>query len=1304
MTSSRPASRRALATTTACLLGATLATTWPGSPAQAAVAQVAVPPPVELRVGGLTDPLGIDDTTPLLQWKPQPGLLNQQAYQVRVASTAERLAAPDLWDSGKVVSGALQATYAGAQLDSRDAAVWQVRVWDATGTAGDWSAPAHFEIGLLSPADWSADWISNAEWNQPLHQDLTLSEPQTAQWIRLRVTDLGRPGEPLDDPGWRPRLELGEVALRHGSDPANVVTGATVTASENKNQTGVWNPSFVVDGKFTTATAPRGYRSTYHPETDVKDKPIEVTIKLPEARTFDKVELYSMWDSPGQYGATPNYPRDISVLTSTDGTTFTERAKATKLPAISTVHEAPDALPVFATDFDASNVASARLYVTGLGVYNASINGQPVSEDLLEPANTFHAKRVPYATYDVTSLLDEGANSLGVEVGNGIFNVFNEPVPAGTTARYVKTASGHGAPRVMGQLEITDRSGKVTTVATNAGAGTTWRSTLGEVTFTNWYGGEDVDARRHLDGWDGPGTDRSAWAAPVASSAPKQTTRLVGRVMPPIRQVDELDSTWEQLPNGDYLFDFGVNFAGWQELNVTGAAGTAVTMRPGERLKRDAQGVVTGVDQASSGNNSWDTFTLAGTGATETFTPRFRYHGMRWLQVSGLPSAPTADTLKGLVLRTNNEAIGGFETSDDMLGKIDTIIDRSVQSNMYSILTDCPHREKLGWLDQTNLNFDTVARGYDMQAQYRKMLQDVADSQTANGLIPTTAPEDSLFAGAFRHDANWGATMSVSAWQVYQEYGDADPMRQYWPNMVSYDEFLTSQATNFILPGGLNDWATPEEAANKVPDAFVQTYAWHKIVRTMADIASVLGKPAQARTYAQKADRIKDAFNTAYDGDQDGVYGTTPTNTGSQAAQSLALDEDLVPAGLHQAAVDALLARIETNGGQFMVGEVGLYAILRVLAEEGHHELVHELATRPTGNSYAKFVNGGSTSLPEHWSGMGSSGSQNHYMMGMLSGWLNGELAGLRQEPGSVAWDKVLVQPALVDGIDSAATSYDSVRGTIATGWKRTGQVLDLTVQVPGNTVATVRVPNGPGENGGTPAYGPRGAKVVASDVPGHTQFEVGTGTWTFGSGGTAPAWATQVGVTAASPAYGAGGEVVVAVSDADGTPVDAGTVTVTGLGAPQTATVTGGTVRASVPVGLEPGTHPVSVAYTGAGRFESAAATAAVTVTKARVEVRTKVTGKPTVRKPGKVKVTLASTSTSGKVAGVARATGRVTLLLRKGGTTVTRNAKATDGSVTLSVPKLARGTWTLQVKYAGDGRYQGLGLTRTGKVTLKR
>lgn len=1255
------------------------------SPGEAAASAAApLPAPLDLRVGALDDPLGIHDTTPTLHWTVDQSVTRQAAYQVRVASSAAKLASPDLWDSGKVGSAALSTTYDGAPLDSRDRAVWQVRVWSGPGRASGWSEPGRFEIGLLSPADWDADWITHPAWVEPLHQDLTFDAPVTAQYLRVTVSDLGRPEEPLDDPGWRPRLELGEIALRSGDDPANVITGATVTASERKNQTGVWEPRFVVDGKLTTASAPRGYRSNYHQETDVQDDPIVLTIKLPEARTFDTVELYSLWDSPGRYGATPNYPRDVTIATSADGTTYDDVASAKKLPAVSTVHEAPEALPIFATDFEASDVASARLYVAGLGTYNASINGEPVSEDLLEPANTVHADRVPYATYDVTSLLDEGGNSLGVEAGNGIFNVFNVPSEPN---RYVKTASGHGAPRVIGQLEVTHSDGTVTTIATDAGEDSDWRTTLGEVTFTNWYGGEDVDARRHIDGWDEAGTDRSSWTAPAASRAPSLTTELVGRTQPPIRQVDELATTVTPLDNGDHLFDFGVNFAGWQQLTTSGPAGTTITMRPAEQLNEDGT-----VKQASSGNNRYDRFTLAGTGA-ETYTPRFRYHGMRYLQVSGLTD-PAATTVKGLVLRTDNEDVGEFESSDDMLNDIHTIIDRSVQSNMYSVLTDCPHREKLGWLDQTNLNFDTVARGYDMQAQYRKLLQDVADSQQPNGLIPTTAPEDSLFAGAFRHDANWGATVAVSAWQAYSEYGDVDVLRDFWPNMVSYQQFLTAQADSLVLGGGLNDWATPEEGSNRANAALVQTYAFHKITRTMADIADVLGRPAQVRTYRQKASAIADAFRAAFYDAETGVWGN-----GNQASLALALDEDLVPADLRPPAIDALLARIEADGGQFMVGEVGLYALLRVLAEEGEDDLVYDLAVRPTGNSYAKFVNQGSTSLPEHWSGAGGTGSQNHYMMGMLEGWLNGELAGLRQMPGSVAYEHVLVEPALVDGVDSASTSYDSIRGTIAASWQRQDGVLAMSVEVPGNTTATVRVPNA---EDGSAAYGPRGATLVPSDVAGYTQFEVGPGTWEFGSGGEAPGWATRVSVDADPVPYGAGGRLEIAVTDGAGSAVDGGAVTVTGLGSQRTAAVTDGVALVRIPARLEPGRHELAATYSGEGRLEDAAAVAILRVTKAEIDPSSTVVTRPTTSRPGKVRIDLESVTGTRKKA--AEATGKVRLVLTRDGQKVVRTARAADGSAVARVPALATGTWSIKVAYAGDARYRKAPLTRTGSVTVSR
>ncbi|MGH1564443.1 family 78 glycoside hydrolase catalytic domain [Mumia sp. DW29H23] len=1030
--------------------------------------------PADLRVNGLVDPLGIDDATPDLSWANTGELAKQTAYQIRVASSVPKLGKADLWDSGKVRSRAqLDVEYDGRSLGSRSQAVWQVRVWDETGKASGWSEPASWELGLTGERDWDADWITNAEWNEPLHQDIALGT-QTARYVRLTVTDLGRPEEPLDDPGWKPRLELGEVGLVDSASGAtDLATGAKVTVSENNAEDGVWAPEYLTDGKVTTADAPRGYRSSYHPETDVQDEPIVITIDLGEARTFDAVRLFPLWDSPGRYGTTPNYPRDVTVSVSADDASYTKLTTAKKLPAISTTHETPEALPIFAKDFTTQGkVKEARLYVTGLGVYSASINGKPVTEDVLEPANTVHFTRVPYATYDVTDLLDKKVNTIGLEVGNGIFNVFNTPADA---KRYVKSASGHGVPRVMGQLELTYANGKRTTIATDP----SWRTTLGDVTFTNWYGGEDRDARRAIDGWDEPGTSRTAWDSAVESSAPTEDTKLVGRSQPPIRQVDTLEDVKVSEPKpGTYVFDLGVNFAGWQQLTTSGPAGTKITMRPSERLKADGT-----VDQASAGGDIRDTFVLAGKGE-ETFTPQFVYHGFRYLQVEGLATAPDASTVKGLVLRADDRAVGSFSSSDPQLNAIHRIIDRSVQSNMYSVFTDCPHREKLGWLDQTNLVFDTVAFGYDVQAHYRKMLQDVVDAQQDNGLIPTTAPEDSLFAGAFRHDANWGATLAVSSWQIYQWYGDDSAIRAYWPQMVEYADFLARGAKDNIVSGGLGDWITP--ASPVTPPALTQTWAYHRILTHMSQIAEVLGKDAEAQAYTDRAADVAAAFHRTFFSTTTGLYGN-----GDQASQALALEEDLVPAELRQDVLDRFVRMIRDKGNHIEVGEIGLHAAVELLSRERLDDVLYDWTQQNDGISYGKFLKAGATSLPESWTN--SNSSNNHYMLGAIDAWFTNGIAGIGQAEDSIGWEHVVIEPALVGSLQQAQASYESARGLISSAWERKDGVLTLRVEVPAGTTATVRVP-------GTSAVGPDGAREVRSDVDGFTQFEVGAGSSVFTS------------------------------------------------------------------------------------------------------------------------------------------------------------------------------------------------------------
>lgn len=1039
----------------------------------AGAAPAGPPAPTGLTVAGAVDPLGIDDATPDLQWRAGPGATEQTAFQVRVGSAPGPVGRADLWQSGRIASDAQGVEYAGRPLSSRDGAVWQVRTWSGSGGPSPWSEPASFEMGLLEEEDWVGDWVTDPRWAEPLHQDVDLGA-QRARFVRLTVIDLGRPEEPLDDPAWRPRLELGEVEVAQGADGANLAAGAEVTVSEEESEAGVWQPEFLTDGKVTTAEAPRGYRSAYHEETDVQDDPIVITLDLGEVRDLDTVRLFSLWDSAGRYGTTPNFARELTVALSDDGEQFRNVGGRRKFVAVSNSHESPAALPVLARDFVVDEeVASARLYVSGLGVYRTTVNGDPVSEDVLEPANTQHRTRVPYATYDVTELLRRGENTWGLELGNGIFNVFNLP---SDPRRYMKAAAGHGFPRAIGQLEVTYRDGRTEVVATDEEV----RSTLGEVTFSNWYGGEDHDARRSLGAWDEPGADRSGWEQAEEVPPPTPQSRLVARTSPPIQVVETLDTAGVTEPEpGTYVFDLGVNFAGWQELTTSGPAGTTITMRPGEKLYADGT-----VDQRSAGGDIRDTFVLAGTGE-ETFRPRFVYHGFRYLEVTGLATPPTADTVRGLSLRATNRPVGDFSTSDPMMRDIHRIIDRSVQSNMYSVFTDCPHREKLGWLDQTNLVFDTVAFGYDVQSHYRKLLQDVVDAQQENGLIPTTAPEDALFAGAFRHDANWAATLAVSSWQLYEWYGDDSAMREHWDDMVEYVDYLESIATDGIVPGGLGDWITPASPAT--PPALTQTWAYHRILDHMVRIAQATGRAAEAAAYERRMAEVATAFHRTFWDSEAGVYGN-----GDQASQALALEEDLVPDDLRQQVLDRFVQMVRDADDHVEVGEIGLHAVVELLSRERLDEVLHDWVQRTDGVSYGSFLKRGATSLPESWGS--ANASQNHYMLGAIDAWFTSGVAGISQAPGSVAWREVVVEPALVGDVESASASYDSVRGTIASAWERRDGRLTLEVTVPPATTALVRVPVAEGAEVDAPA----GTRAVPSDVEGFAAFEVGPGIATF--------------------------------------------------------------------------------------------------------------------------------------------------------------------------------------------------------------
>jgi len=1009
--------------------------------------------PIDLRVDHLRSPLGIDDTTPTLSWRFAPGPRDQAptAYQIKV--TGDGL----LWDSGKVRGSAVSAVYAGRPLRSRQRVSWRVRVWDAQGRPSPWSEPSSWEMGLLDAGDWTASWIGHPDWNEPEPNPVTITFPaRTARYVRLEVSRLGLP---LKE-GWPykvSRLQLAEIVVADGDAGENLALHAPVTASETYTAPGQWEPQAATDGSLTSESAPFGYTSLEHQEQDLAT-PIWVQVDLGAERRFDRVVLYPRTDTLTDDGKTANFPEDFTVRTSSDGSSFDTAATVEGQEAPPPLRRAPSALPVFTKRVDVGKrIRSARLYATALGVLDLTVNGRPVSRAVLEPPNTDHKERLVYSTYDVTGLLRRGANDLRVELGNGMAHV-----PA-TPGRYQKLTRSDGAPAFLLQLEITYGDGRRVVI----GSDPSWRTALGATTFSGWYGGEDHDARRV------PGD----WAAAVRRDPP--TARLTARAAPPIEHVETVRTKKITRPrDGVYVADLGTNIAGWPVLRVSGPAGTRVTMRPGELLAADGT-----VSQHTTGSPIWDTYTLSGDGV-ETWHPRFVYHGFRYVQLEGLPSAPDEDTVSGMVLRTANERAGGFTSSHPLINDIHKIIDRAVQGNMYSVLTDCPHREKLGWLEQANLVFPAVARNYDVAAYYAEIVRNIAEAQTADGLVPDIAPEYTVFGGGFRDDPNWGNVIIFAPWQMYRAYGDTATLRTYYGHMRRYLDYLSGKAEGDLLDYGLGDWITFDPST---PVGVTATFGYHRAATALAQIAEVIGEDADAARYTALAARIGDAFNAKYL--KENTYGS-----GSQACDALALDMGIVPADRRQAVLDHLIGSIRDKGYHLTVGEIALPSVFRVLSAAGRDDIVYAVATQTTSPSYGYQVVHGATALTENWDGPTSGNSQNHFMLGAIDEWFAAGLAGLGQADDSVAYRKLLIRPAVVGDLTSAGADHQTPFGKASSSWRRTGTTLRLDVTVPPGATARVEVPLLGGTKRPDATKGARWTGVRN----GRGIFEVGSGTWTF--------------------------------------------------------------------------------------------------------------------------------------------------------------------------------------------------------------
>ncbi|MFC4600530.1 family 78 glycoside hydrolase catalytic domain [Cohnella hongkongensis] len=756
-------------------------------------------------------------------------------------------------------------------------------------------------------------------------------------------------------------------------------------------------------------------------------------------------------------------------------------------------------LPLFRRSFRIEKpVRRARAYISGLGHYELRLNGVKVGDYELDPGWTDYDKTVLYTVYDITDSLAQGENALGILLGNGFYHVEG--------GRYTKFKDSYGAPRCLADLVVDYADGTSETIGTDR----SWRTASGPLAFSCIYGGEDYDAGREPHGWDRPGFAEGVdWSGAAEVEAP--SGELVAQPAPPVRVMERLTpvSVTEPKP-GVFVVDLGRNFSGWAEIAVSGSRGATVKLVPAELLTDEGL-----ANQKWTGSPYEWNYTLKGEG-TECWRPRFTYYGFRYVQIEGVEAVapedgsldrrgrPLLHRIEGQMIYPDIRTTGSFRCSDDRLNRIHEIIDRAILSNMKSVLTDCPHREKLGWLEQVHLMGPSMMFNYDIEALLMKVLADIADAQQPDGLIPTTAPEYVVFRepwDVFRHAAAWGGAFVLAAWELLQRYGNAGVLQRHYDSMRRYIDYLTATADGHILRDGLGDWydVGPKGPgfSQNTPVPLAETAIYYKLTVVMQSIAVQLGLEGDRDVYARLADSIKAAFNREFFDERTALYAE-----GSDAALAMPLAIGLAP-DVHRDALFARLVRnIEERGDRTTSGDVGHRYVLLALARGGRADLIYRMTRSTDTPGYGYQIANGATTLTEAWNGPTVGKSQNHFMLGHLEEWLYAGLAGLdyryRPETGRFA---VTVKPTVVGDVRWAEARHKLRSGLSSVRWERgEGRELSVAVEIPVNADGFIHIPaSGPD----AVAVTGDGARFVGYEE-GCAVYRTGSGAFTFTRSGSA--------------------------------------------------------------------------------------------------------------------------------------------------------------------------------------------------------
>jgi alpha-L-rhamnosidase len=993
-------------------------------------------------------PIAVDTLQPRLSWALESkdrGVL-QSAYQVLVASSADVLKKDqgDLWDSGKVASDeSVHIVYAGKPLTSGQVCFWKVKVWDHAGKASRWSKPATWTMGLLNAGDWQAQWIGFPPTNSAQSEFERLLALDGCMWVWANGAVAGN--QPQEKVYFCKSLEL----------PAHtpVTRAKFVLTADDALQLHVNGQPAGGSHRNWKQLATRDVASLLQPGANLLAIEAENTGNNPAGlagrlvvefangeRLF--VPIDNSWLSTRAPGTTWKETFDAG----TDWKAAAELVRYGAQPWGTIARQVMTPAPFFRKPFTVTKrIQRATVFAAALGVYELHLNGKPVDTDVLSPGWTDFSKRVNYRGYDVTQQLKRGDNVLGAMLGDGWY------------ASYLAfTGKRHyygGEPRLRVQLQIEYQDGTREVIGTDE----TWQAAVGPILEADLLMGCVYDARAEFPGWDKPGFDAAKWQPAQVDGAVK--ANLVAHPGEPMRRTEQVAAKKITEPKPKvYVFDLGQNMVGWARVKLKGKPGQKVVVRHAEMLNPDGTIYTTNLRAAAA----TDTYTLADEGK-RTFEPYFTFHGFQYVEVTGLDYKPELSDVVGMVVHSDLPQTGWFECSEPLVNKLTLNSLWGQRGNFLDVPTDCPQRdERAGWTGDAQVFMKTACLNQDAAAFYTKWLRDLcADSQRADGGFGDVAPHLSVVGFG---NTGWTDAGPICAWRMFEMYGDTRVLAEHYPALARHMDYLAKTSKDFVRgTGDFGDWLRLTGPQHS--DAIGTAYYFYT-ARTMADIADAIGKTADATKYRALAGDIRVAFVKNFI-KSDGRIVDAKNETG-QTFYALAFGLDLVPAEMKSKVAEQFVASLAREKDHIATGFLGTPFILFALQEAGHPELAYKLVLNKTYPGWLQQVLWGSTTMWERWDGWrpekgfqdAGMNSFNHYWLGCVSEWLITQAAGI--DTAGPGFKRIVIRPELgtpEQGFSWVKAKYNSIRGPVASSWRRDGDRFQLEVSIPANTTAKVYLP-----------------------------------------------------------------------------------------------------------------------------------------------------------------------------------------------------------------------------------------------------